>query len=72
MPDFASPYCYIHTTTVYGIKKKKENHPVCERERVSERVSERGEWEWDSHCVADSDCVSERVKWRVTDRQTDR
>lgn len=44
-----SPCCYIRTITVYGIKK--ETQPVCERERVSERVSD--EVNGSDSCVAD-------------------
>lgn len=35
----------LHTYNHCVWNKKKETQPVCERERVSERVSERGEWE---------------------------
>lgn len=74
MPDFASPCCYTRTIIVYGIKKKKEkpNQCVSESGWVSERVSERGEWEWFSLCGWLIVWVSVwSGEWR-TDRQTDR
>lgn len=64
----------LHTYNhrVYGIKKNRNPTRVCERERVSERVSERGEWEWFSLCGWLIVWVSVwSGEWR-TDRQIDK